>query len=100
MKPKPNGLIYLAFVGAAVLAGTWAAAGPPERQNLEFGARLVLVAIGGPSTSALVILWGTTLVLYGLAVAQDGYASWMGWSGLTLGAVIFVLGTVQFLKPN
>ena len=82
------------------LAGTWATATASERQSLEFGARLALVVIGGPSTSALVILWGTTLALYGLAVQQEGYPSWLGWTGAVSGVVIFVLGTVQFLKPN
>ena len=82
------------------LAGTWATAAPLERQSLESGARLALVVIGGPSTSALVILWGTTLALYGLAVNQEGYASWLGWTGSILGAVIVALGTVQYLKPN
>jgi hypothetical protein len=82
------------------LAHTWAVATPAERPDLEFGARLVLVAIGGPSTSALVILWGSTLALYGLAVRQEGYAAWLGWAGVLVGAVTFVLGAVQFLKPN
>jgi hypothetical protein len=82
------------------LAGSWAVAAPPERQELEFGARLVLVAIGGPSTSALVMLWGSTLVLYGLAVKDEGYSAWLSWPGVVLGAVIFGLGMVQFLKPN
>ena len=82
------------------LAATWAVAAPADRPALESGARLVLVAIGGPSTSALVILWGSTLALYGLAVKEEGYSVWLGWTGVTLGAVIFVLGTIQFLRPN
>jgi hypothetical protein len=103
-----------ALVGAAVhiaefsidgyalptLAATWAAASPADRPSLESGARLVLVAIGGPSTSALVVMWGSTLVLYGLAVKQDGYAGWLGWTGVLVGAVILALGTIQFLQPN
>ena len=82
------------------LAETWALASPSERPDLEFGARLVLVAIGGPSTIALIMLWGSTLVLYGLAVKKEGYSSWLGWTGVITGAVIAVLGTIQFLKPN
>jgi len=58
------------------------------------------VALGGPSTSALVILWGSTLPLYGLAVREEGYPTWLGWPGVLVGAVILVLGTIQFLKPN
>jgi hypothetical protein len=82
------------------LADTWAAAPSSQRPDLEFGARLSLVVIGGPSTSALVILWGSTLVLYGLAVKMEGYSIWLGWMGVVLGAAIFALGTIQFLQPN
>jgi hypothetical protein len=42
----------------------------------------VLVTIGGPSTSALVVLWGSTLALYGVAVRKEGYSAWLGWTGL------------------
>lgn len=82
------------------LAGAWAVAAPSERAGLEAGARLALVALGGPSTSALVILWGTTLPLYGLAVRQEGYPSWLGWAGVVVGVIIFALGVVQFVRPN
>lgn len=81
-------------------AGLWAVASAPERQGLEYGARLVLVAIGGPSASALLILWGSTLPLYGLAVKREGYPAWLAWVGMVVGAVIIVLGTVQFVRPN
>src|SRR5206468_5974377 len=79
------------------LANTWATAAPADRASLEYGARLVLVAIGGPSTSALVILWGSTLVLFGLAVRDEGYSTVFGWTGVVFGAAIFALGTIQFL---
>jgi hypothetical protein len=82
------------------LANAWAAAGSADRPSLEYGARLVLVAIGGPSTSALAILWGSTLVLFGLAVRSEGYESSLGWTGMIVGAVIFALGAIQFVKPN
>ena len=81
-------------------ADAWALASPSERPDLEFGARLALVISGGPSTSSLVILWGTTLVLYGLAVKMERYSIWLGWTGVVLGAAIFALGTIQFLEPN
>jgi hypothetical protein len=82
------------------LANGWVAAEPWARPQLEAGARLVLVALGGPSTSALVILWGTTLPLYGLALRAEAYAAWLGWTGLLVGAAICLLGMVQFLRPN
>ena len=82
------------------LANTWQTAAPADRASLEYGARLALVIIGGPSTSALLILWGTTLVLFGLAVRSEGYPASLGWTGVLIGAAIVVLGTVQYLKPN
>jgi hypothetical protein len=83
-----------------MLANTWVTAGPADRAGLEYGARLALVIIGGPSTSALLILWGTTLVLFGLAIRSDGYSAALGWTGVLLGVAIIVLGTIQYLKPN
>ena len=84
----------------STLADTWAVAPSSERPDLEFGARLALVIIGGPSTVVLIILWGSTLILYGLAVKMEGYSRWLGWMGVVVGDAIFVLGTIQFLKPN
>ncbi len=55
---------------------------------------------GGPSTIALMVLWGSTLVLYGLAVKKEGYLIWLGWTGVTTGGVIAVLGAIQYLEPN
>jgi hypothetical protein len=82
------------------LANAWVVAAPADRAGLEYGARLALVVIGGPSTSALLILWGPTLVLFGLAVRGDGYPAILGWAGVAIGAVIAVLGTIQYLAPN
>ena len=82
------------------LANTWATAAPADRASLEYGARLVLVAIGGPSTSSLAILWGSTLMLFGLATRSEGYNSALGWTGVIVGAVIFALGAIQFVRPN
>lgn len=82
------------------LAKTWAAAAPSARSGLEDGARLALVVVGGPSLSALIILWGVTFIFFGIALQQAGYSSWLSWTGGVIGAVLFILGTVQFLRPN
>jgi hypothetical protein len=52
------------------------------------------------TTSALVILWGVALVLFGLAVKMEGYPAWLGWAGVAVGAAVFVLGFIQYLAPN
>ena len=82
------------------LADAWATAPSSQRPELEFGARLALVIIGGPSTSALVILWGVALILYGLAVKLEGYSGWLGWTGAVAGAAALVSGTAQIVEPN
>src|SRR5215213_7584309 len=60
------------------LAETWALAPSSQRADLEFGARLALVAIGGPSTVAPIILWGSVLILYGLAVKVEVWVNGYG----------------------
>lgn len=86
--------------GVPMLANAWAVASPSERPSLELGAQVVLAVIGGPSVIALTFVWGSTLALYGLAVKQEGYSSYLGWAGMILGAAIFVMGTIFYLKPN
>lgn len=83
-----------------MLANVWAVAPASDRVSLELGARVALVIIGGPSVIALLFAWGSTLALYGLAIRQEGYSRWLGWTGIVLGAMIFVLGLIFFLKPN
>jgi len=82
------------------LARTWAAASPAARPTLELSADVALAILGGPATVSLSVMWGLTLALYGLAVTKEGYARWLGWTGMALGVVVFVLGTTQFLQPN
>jgi hypothetical protein len=60
------------------LAETWALAPSSQRADLEFGARPALVAIGGPSTVAPIILWGSVLILYGLAVKVEVWVNGYG----------------------
>jgi hypothetical protein len=86
--------------GLPMLANAWAVAPPSERPSLELGAQVLLAAIGGPSVIALIFVWGLTLALYGLAVRKEGYSSWLSWTGVTLGAALFVMGTIFYLKPN
>jgi hypothetical protein len=86
--------------GVPMLANAWAVASPSERPSLELGARVVLAVIGGPSVIALTFVWGSTLALYGLAVKKEDYSSWLGWTGVILGAAIFAMGTIFYLKPN
>jgi hypothetical protein len=82
------------------LAHKWAVASPVERPNLEFAAEVALTILGGPAAVSLSVVWGSTLALYGLAVKQEGYSIWLGWTGIVLGAIIFSMAITQYLAPN
>lgn len=82
------------------LAHTWTTVSPSQRMDLEAGARLALVIIGGPSLASLVILWGVALPLYGLAVRAEGYSPWLGWAGVLIGVAILAGGLALYLAPN
>ena len=82
------------------LADMWAAASPAERADLEFATVLATTILGGVSLSSIIILWGVTPVLYGVAVAREGYPSWLGWAGVMVGAAVFASGIGQFLWPG
>lgn len=103
-----------ALVGAAVylvdfsvdgyalrdLANTWLAASAAERADIEAAALVVLVALGGPSLSAILTMWGVAVAVYAVAVTLEGYPRWLGWTGVIVGAAIFVTGIAQFLQPG
>lgn len=82
------------------LAHRWAVASSLERPNLEFSADVALMILGGPAALSLSMVWGSTLVLYGLAVKKEGYSIWLGGTGMVLGSVIFGMGLAQYLQPN
>jgi hypothetical protein len=83
-----------------MLAKQWATATPSDQRSLESDARLLLVALGGPGVTSLVLLWGVTLVLYAAAVKQEGYSALLGWIGIVVGVLIVVVGTGFYLRPN
>lgn len=82
------------------LARQWAASSAVERPNLEGAADVALTMLGGPAALSLGVVWGTTLAVYGLAVSKDGYARWLGWAGIILGAILFGMAITQYLAPN
>jgi len=82
------------------LAHEWVSASGAQRTNLENGARLALVIIGGPSLASLIVLWGIALPLYGLALRAEGYSAVLGWAGVVIGVAILIGGVAQYLAPN
>lgn len=83
-----------------MLAKQWATAAPSDQRSLESGARLLLVALGGPGVTSLVLLWGVTVVLYAAAVKKEGYSTVLGWTGIVVGVMALLVGTTFYLRPN
>ena len=87
------------WAGSA-LAARWSSAPPAERADLERAADIVFTLDGGPSLVAIVLLWGLTLVLFGLALMHEGFSIWLGWSGVVVGVVTFLAAAGQFLHQD
>lgn len=74
---------------------------PTSRQaELARAARAVLAVTHGPSLVAVAILFGVTLLLFGLALVKDAYPTWLGWVGILVGAATLIAATGQYLNPE
>jgi hypothetical protein len=87
------------WAGSA-LAARWASTPVADRADLEHAADTVFTIAGGTSLVSIAILWGLTLVLFGLALTQEGYPAWLGWSGVIVGLVTFVAAVGQYLHRD
>lgn len=86
--------------GLNLLADTWVATSPAGQADAERIVEVAFVVLWGTSLISISILWGVTLVLFGLAVAREGYPSWLGWTGLVVGTATFAALTTQLLQPG
>jgi hypothetical protein len=68
--------------------------------SLEFAADVAVTMLGGPATVSLSMVWGTTLILYGLALYKEGYSRALGWTGAIVGAVLFVMSITKFVRRS
>src|SRR5713101_6623381 len=82
------------------LAQIWSVASAAERPHLEFAADVAVTMLGGPATMSLSMVWGTTLILYGLALNKEGYPRWLGWTGAVVGTFLFAMAIAKFLRPS
>lgn len=71
-----------------------------QQADLVRAAQAVLAATHGPSLVAIAILYGVSLVLYGLAIVLDAYPTWLGWAGIVVGAATLITATGQYLAPD
>lgn len=79
-----------------------ASASASAEQSADFArtAQAVLAATHGPSLVAIAVLYGVSLMLFGLAAVLDAYPSWLGWAGMVVGAATLIAATGQFLAPD
>jgi hypothetical protein len=79
------------------LATEWAAASGSEKAQLLMMADTALVMLNGTFRGEIVILYGLTVLLAGLAVALDGrYAVWFGTIGAIAGAAVLANGLLSY----
>jgi hypothetical protein len=82
------------------LAAAWEAATPAQRPELELAARTGFTLLRGTSLTAILILWGVPLLLLGRAMLAEGYARWLGWSGVWTGGVIILAALALALRGD
>lgn len=77
------------------LADAWAAAAPADKAG-ALGAVLAVVALSGALfTVSIIVTFGLTSLLFGLAIASDEtYPRWLGWIGAVLGVAATLIGVV------
>ena len=80
-----------------ILADAWAAASEPQQAQLLLMADTAVWFLNGTFRSEIVVFYGLTVLLAGLAVALDGrYPVWFGGIGAAAGATVFVNGILSF----
>jgi hypothetical protein len=79
------------------LATAWEAAAPAKRPELELAARTAFTILRGTSLTSILILWGVPLLLLGRAMLLETYPHWLGWAGLTVGAVVILAALALLL---
>ena len=82
------------------LARAWAAAQPAAQADVVLAARTAVTMLRGTSLVSIVVLWGVPLMLYGRAVALEGYPAWLGWTGMAAGAATVLGATALLLQPD
>src|SRR6266536_3443106 len=86
------------ILGVLAWAGGIVAFSAPLRSGLA--ARTAFTILRGTSLTSILILWGVPLLLLGRAMLLDGYARWLGWTGLTVGAVIILAALALLLREE
>jgi hypothetical protein len=84
------------------LADAWAAAPAADKAG-ALGAVLAVVALSGALfTLSIIVTFGLTSLLFGLAIASDEtYPRWLGWIGVFLGVAATLIGVaIAYQGPS
>jgi hypothetical protein len=88
------GVDGLAF---GILADEWAAASGPDQLALQRMAETGIWLLNGTFRSEIVIFYGLTVLIAGLAVVFDGrYPVWFGTTGALAGGAVLVNGLLSY----
>jgi hypothetical protein len=80
-----------------ILADEWVVAPEPERTQLQLMAETAVWLLNGTFRSEIVVFYGLTVLVAGLAVALDGYyPTWFGAIAAIAGAAVLVNGLLSF----
>ena len=84
-----------------VLAEEWAAAPGPEQAQLVQMTDTVITLLNGTFRSEILVFYGLTFLLVGLAVALDGrYPAWFGGIAVIAGGAVLINGFLSFVGAN
>jgi hypothetical protein len=82
-----------------VIADTYVTASGADARTLELIAETVEEVNFGTLSVWIILFFGITYILYGLAVAaSDDHPKWLGWAAVAMGTVQFVTGVVVTLN--
>jgi hypothetical protein len=82
------------------LAEAWSTAAPEAQADLVLAAQTAFTVLRGPSLMAIVALWGSSLVLFGLAIIREDYPAWLGRTGVAVGVLTVLGATALFLQED
>ena len=82
------------------LAAASASASRDQHAELVRASHAVLAVTHGPSLVAVALLFGVTLILFGMSLTYDVYPSWLGWIGIMIGVATLIAATSEYLKPD
>jgi len=87
-------------VAGQALATAWTAAPASGQAEIVRAVDTAFTMLRGTSVIAIAVLWGVPLVLFGRAVMLEDHPSWLGWTGVAVGAATTLGAISLFLQSD